>query len=150
MPKTSVFDNDVRLALYRFFVREERAPVATEVAAELDASPLEVEASFQRLADAHVLVLTPGTKYVSMANPLSALPTAFRAEVGGKSYWANCIWDGLGTVAMLGGTGRVTARCADCSEALELDVRDGVVASSDYVVHYVVPAARWWDDIGST
>lgn len=116
MTETSVFDNDVRVALYRFFVREERAPVAAEVAAELDASPLEVEASFQRLADAHVLVLTPGTKYISMANPLSALPTPFRVEVEGNRYWGNCIWDGLGTVAMLGGTGRVAARCADCAE----------------------------------
>ena len=150
MTETSVFDNDVRVALYRFFVREERAPVAGEIAAELGASPLDVEASFQRLADAHVLVLTPGTSYIAMANPLSALPTPFRAEVDGKRYWGNCIWDGLGTVAMLGGTGRVTARCADCAEELELDVRDHVVAASEYVVHYAVPAARWWDDIGFT
>lgn len=150
MTETSVFDNDVRVTLSRFFVREERAPVVAEVAAELGASPLDVEASFRRLADAHVLVLTPGTKYISMANPLSALPTAFRVEVAGKRYWGNCIWDGLGTVAMLGGTGRVTARCADCAEELELDVRDRVVASSDHVVHYAIPAARWWDDIGST
>jgi hypothetical protein len=150
MTDTSVFDNDVRVALYRFFVREERAPVAAEVASELEASPFDVEASFERLADVHVLVLTPGTKYVSMANPLSALPTPFRAKVDGKRYWANCIWDGLGTVAMLGGTGRVTARCADCAEGLELDVVDRVVTSTDFVVHYAVPAARWWDDIGFT
>jgi hypothetical protein len=41
-----------------------------------------------------------------MAMPLSAIPTPFQVEVGGRHFFGNCIWDALGIVAMLGGTER--------------------------------------------
>lgn len=148
MSDTTSFDNEVRLELYRFFVAEGRPPVAAEIARALDAKPLDIEAALYRLADAHVIVLAPGTPYVWMANPLSALPTPYRATVGDRNYWGNCIWDGLGTIAMLGDEGRVDTKCPDCAEDLAVEVRDGEVVASDHVVHYSVPAAQWWDDIG--
>ena len=148
MTDTAPFDNDVRLTLYRFFVDEGRPPVAAEIAAALDARPVEVEDSLRRLHDAHVLVLAPGTPYVWMANPLSALPTPYRVAAAGREFWANCVWDAFGAIAMLGGSGRVRAKCGDCAEDLVVDVNDGVDAPSDYVVHFAVPAAHWWDDIG--
>ena len=145
---TDRFDNDVRASVYRYFVENGRPPVAAEIAGDLDARPVEVESALHRLHEAHLLVLAPGTPYVWMANPLSALPTPYRVAVGEKRFWANCIWDGLGTVAMLGGTGRVVARCGDCAQELSLEVRDGDLVPTDHVVHYAVPAAHWWDDIG--
>jgi hypothetical protein len=34
---------------------------------------------------------------------------------------------------------------------LRLEVRDGALEEpSEGVIHFAVPAARWWDDIGST
>ncbi|MBW3595073.1 MAG: alkylmercury lyase family protein [Actinobacteria bacterium] len=142
------FDNDVRLTLYRFFVERGRPPVAAEIAELVDARPVDVEDALRRLHDSHVLVLAPGTPYVWMANPLSALPTPYRVKSGDREFWANCIWDGLGAVAMLGGTGSVTAYCGDCGEALTLEVDNGAIQSSDFLVHYAVPARHWWDDIG--
>ncbi len=142
------FDDEVRLAVYRLFVKNVRAPVAADIAEDLGVRPIEVEEALRRLHDAHVLVLAPGTPYVWMANPMSALPTPYRTRVGQKEFWANCVWDAFGIVAMLGGTGTVSARCGDCGDELEVDVRGGTVPSSDYVVHYAVPAAQWWDDIG--
>ena len=115
----------------------------------MNASPAEVEAAFRRLHDAHVLVLAPGTPYIWMANPLSALPTPYRVTLDAKTFWGNCIWDALGVVAMLGGTGSVSGRCPDCGDTLNVAVQDrDVVATRDYIVHFAVPAARWWDDIG--
>lgn len=149
MDDESSFDNDVRLELYRFFVERGRAPVAAEIASELDGPVTDVEASLRRLADAHVIVLAPGTSYVWMANPLSAIPTPFRVETEGRELFANCIWDALGTVAMLGDEGRVHTWCPDCGEAISLEVRDGEV-SGDGLIHFAVPAARWWENIGFT
>ena len=148
MSDTQSFDNDVRLEVYRYFVEHRRPPVAAEIAASLNATPVEVEESLRRLHDAHMLVLAPGTPYVWMANPFSALPTPYQAHVDDKSFFGNCIWDSLGIVAMLGGTGRTTARCGDCAEELTVEVVDGELQTSEYVVHYAVPAAHWWDDIG--
>ena len=73
----SVLDRDVRLAVYRKFVDEARPPSPPEVALQLGVATLDVEASIRRLADAHTLVLAPGTPYVWMANPFSAIPTPF-------------------------------------------------------------------------
>ena len=142
------FDREIRLAVYRLFVDLGRAPVPGEIAKAVSADPPRVEDALRRLHDAHVLVLAPGTPYVWMANPLSALPTPYRATVDGKRLWGNCIWDALGIVAMLGGDGRVDALCPDCAEELTLEVRDGELVDSSHVVHYAVPAAHWWDDIG--
>lgn len=147
--RSALLDDDVRLAVYRFFVEEGRPPVASEIADSVRADPIDVEAAFRRLHEAHVLVLAPGTPYIWMANPLSALPTPYRVVVDGKRFWGNCIWDALGVVAMLGGTGSVLGRCPDCGESLEVTVQDREVAATrDYVVHFAVAAALWWDDIG--
>lgn len=149
MGEDRAFDNEVRVALYRLFVERTRAPVPAELAAELDASISDVEASLRRLAEAHVIVLAPGSEYLWMANPLSAIATPFRVEAHGRSYFANCIWDAFGTVAMLGDAGRVDTWCPDCGEPLSAEVRSGEV-SGDGLIHFAVPAARWWEDIGFT
>ena len=65
----------------------------------------------------------------------------------GRSYHGNCVWDALGVIAMLGSDGEVETSCADCDSPLELSVRDGALAPTDTVVHFAVPAARWWEDI---
>jgi hypothetical protein len=147
----SLLDRDVRLAVYRKFVEEARPPTAPEMAVRLGVETLDVEASIRRLADGHVLVLAPGTPYVWMANPFSAIPTPFEVEVGDRLYFGNCIWDALGISACLHADARIRTYCPDCSEPLSLDVRDGrLEASAEGVIHFAVPAAQWWDDIGST
>jgi hypothetical protein len=147
----SILDRDVRLAVYRKIVEEGRPPTAPEIAVGLGVKPLDVEASLRRLADGHVLVLAPGTSYVWMANPFSAIPTAFEVEVGDRLYFGNCIWDALGISACLHADARIRTHCPDCSEPLSLDVLDEELGSSaEGVIHFAVPAAHWWDDIGTT
>jgi hypothetical protein len=147
----STLDRDVRLAVYRRFVDEARPPTPPEIAVELGVATLDVEASLRRLADGHELVLAPGTPYVWMANPFSAIPTPFEVEVGNRLYFGNCIWDALGISACLHANARIRTYCPDCSEPLSLSVRDGELGSSaGGVIHFAVPAAHWWDDIGST
>jgi len=141
-------DVDVRVEVYRFFVEQGRPPVANEVATSLGTTQAAMEDAFRRLADAHVLVLAPGTPYIWMANPFSALPTAYPVEAAGRRWFANCIWDALGVVAMLGGDGKVTTWCADCGERLVTEVAGNTLVGGDGVVHFAVPAAYWWDDIG--
>ena len=151
-----ISDNDVRLAIYRSFVDTGRAPVPAEVAAILGLPTADTEAAYRRLADAHVLVLAPGTPYIWLANPLSAAPSPFTVHTHGRDWHAVCIWDALGIIAMLGEdgheSGSVQTWCPDCDERLELDVRGGEVSvrSGEAVVHFSVPARHWWDDIGFT
>ena len=119
-----------------------------ELGRDLEMPTDQVEASLRRLADARVLVLAPGTPYIWMANPLSALPSPYRVRARGRDWWGICVWDAFGIIAMLGGDGSVHSLCPDCGDNLDVQVRDGDVLDPGYVVHYVVPAANWWDDIG--
>ncbi len=143
-----MLDDEVRVFVYRFMVDNRRPPMPVEIGSALGTGSAEVEAALKRLADAHVLVLAPGTPYIWLANPLSALPSPFPVTVGTAQYYGICIWDALGVIAMLGDEGSVTSLCPDCGDELTLRVREGRVEPSEYVVHYAIPAAHWWDDIG--
>ena len=144
-------DTEVRLHLYERFLADGRPPTAAETAEALGLPTEEAEAAYERLEQGHVIVLAPGTKDVWMANPLSAVPTPFRVITeDGRSWWGNCVWDGFGVLAMVGADGVVSASCPDCGEPLELRVRSGELEPVDAVVHFAVPAARWWDNIGFT
>lgn len=145
---TGEVDEQVRLAIMRAFVDQERPPAPNELATAVDLPQAEVERSLGRLAGARLLVLAPGTPFIWMANPFSALPTTFEVLGGGKRWWGNCIWDGLGVLAAVGVDGEVCTSCPDCGDPLRLEVRGGRVGGDDAVVHFAIPAAHWWDDIG--
>jgi hypothetical protein len=144
-------DLRIRNQVYASFVRSATAPTAGQLGHELGLSTSDVEDAYRRLHEAHALVLHPGSTEIRMLNPFSAVETPHRVEAGGRSWFANCAWDALGIPAALHADGRVRSECPDCGEPLELEVRDGaLVAGSDLLVHFVVPARRWWDDIGFT
>ena len=144
-------DPTVRVAVYRAFIADGRPPTAVQLAVALGVAVSEVEASLRRLADEHALVLAPGSPYVWMAPPFSAIPTPFDVAVADRRYFANCIWDALGIPACLHENAAIRATCPDCAEPLALRVRDRALeAPANSVLHFAVPAARWWEDIGAT
>ena len=146
----ATLDRDVRLAVYRKIVDEGYAPTAPELAGRLGVEPAEVEASLHRLADAHMLSLAPGTSYVWMAFPFSSIPTPFEVHVGDRRYFGNCVWDALGIPVTLDADATIDTYCPDCAERQRLEIRDGSLLPADGVIHFEIPAARWWEDIGAT
>jgi hypothetical protein len=106
-------------------------------------------AAYRRLAEGHVIVLQPGTTELWMANPLSARPTPFLVTTEHGRFYGNCVWDALGVAAMLDADARIDTDCADCGEAMVLEIVGGELAAEG-VAHFAVPAAHWWDDIGFT
>ena len=145
-------DSDVvRVAIYRSFVETGRPPMPVDLAAELDASLTEVEEAIHELAAADVLALIPGTSFVWLAHPFSAAAAPFRVTSGDRAWDAICIWDALGILALVESDGRVDTGCPDCGDRLAVEVRKGAAMAEDgYVVHYGVPAARWYEDVGYT
>ena len=138
-------DSALRLLIYDEIVRTGETPVVVTLARLVGASLDDVRASLRRMHDAHMLVLQP-TGEILMANPFSAVPTPFLAEVGGRRWFGNRIWDALGIIATLHADGRVLASCGSSGERMELSVSDGVLAGQG-IVHLALPARRWWEDI---
>jgi hypothetical protein len=146
------FKIQVRLKLYELFVASGACPKKDEIAGALGCSTADVSTAYKQLADAHMLVLQPGTGEVLMASPLSAVPTPFVVETqlgaATRNWYGNCIWDALGVIAMLRGDGRVLTSCGCCGESMAVSVRNGEVkAEPPGIVHFAIPARHWWDDI---
>ena len=167
-----------RAAIFDALLRTGRAPALAELAERSGLEVGRARDALHRLAQTHVVVLQPGADAIWMAMPFSALPpTAFRVSAERSdgtagAWWANCAWDALGIAAMLAGAGLAAARspirvettCPDCDRPLALTVRADAPSaeqavrrddpdadgSPEPVVHFAVPAARWWDDIGFT
>lgn len=136
--------------LFRETAETGQVPAVSKIAESLTLTLQDVQATLTRLAAGRVLVLAPGTTNIWMANPFSAVPTAFRVVARGRTYFGNCIWDALGIPAILGADATVETMCGDCGEPMTLEVRSGTLARAGGVVHFGVPAARWWDNIGYT
>jgi hypothetical protein len=144
-------DLRIRNRVYTSFVRDGTTLTPVGAGAALGLAEETVADAYRRLHDAHALVLRPGSTEIRMLNPFSTVETPHRVEAAGRSWYANCAWDALGIPAALHADGRIDSACPDCGERLELEVRDGeLVRGADLLVHFVVPARRWWEDIGFT
>lgn len=137
-------DADVRRGVYDLTIRTGSTPAAAGLMAELGMRKSEVVDALHRLADQHILVLDGDT--IRMAAPFSGVETPYVVRVGNKQYFANCIWDALGVSPMLKKDSTIETSCPDCREPLELSVR-GDELIGEGVVHFSVPARKWWDDI---
>ena len=140
-------DIELRNATYRLFVDLRRAPSADEVATAVGIDADRVREAWQRLHDGHALVLNPATAELRMANPFSAVPSAYRVRAGDAWWYANCAWDAFGVCAALHTDGRIETSCPDCGEPIAVEVRDGRPDDESLLFHCLVPAARWWEDI---
>lgn len=141
---------EVRLHVFREAAETARVPQPPEIAAALGRPQTEVEQALRQLAAGKVLILAPNDGNIWAANPFCAVPSPFRVETRGRTYWAICIWDALGIVAALGTDAVIRAACGDCSEPMVLEIAAGKLKRSEGVIHFAVPAHHWWDNIGFT
>lgn len=136
------FDRKVRARIYDLLVDEVRV-VDAPVLAEASGWDLpDVVESLERLELEHRVALTDD-RSVHMAHPFSGVPTPYVSRIGRRWWYANCGWDVLAILALLG-DGE-----AHGPNGLEWHVQDGSV-HPDGIVHLLVPARHFWDDVGFT
>lgn len=140
-------DIALRNTTYSMFVERGRAPTASDVGERLNCGRVEVVEGWRRLHDAHALVLNQHTDEIRMANPFSAVPTAYRVQAAGRSWFANCAWDAFGICAALHVDGAFDTSCPDCGDPIAVRVVDQRSDDESLLFHCLVPASRWWNDI---
>jgi len=143
----TTLDLAVRAEVYDGAIRRRKVPSIAALARALGKPQPDIRIALANLADAHMLVLQPDSGEVLMANPFSAVPTPFVVTTERGSWYANCIWDGMGVAAMLKSDAVIEASCGCCSTALRLEVPLECRDDDERVAHFAIPAARWWDDI---
>ena len=142
-------DRRLRNATYGLFVELGRAPTSEETAPSVEADEGVVLAGWRRLHDQHALVLNHAGTELRIANPFSAVPTAFRVQAGGRWWYGNCAWDAFGICAALQVDGRIETSCPDCREQIGLDVRARRPSEQGMTIPVTTLsdlAHAWWGD----
>lgn len=141
---------DVRIHVFREAAATARVPQAPDISRALGRSEADIRAALHQLAAARVLILAPNDGNIWAANPFCAVPSGFRVAAAGKQYWGICIWDALGIAAAIDSDAVITAPCGDCGAGMTLELREGRLTRTEGLVHFAIPAHRWWDNIGFT
>ena len=138
---------DVRAFVYQHFADTTHAPSVDETAKHFNLSNEEAGELYKELNNRHAFFLEPETLSIRMANPFSGIPTDFKVHANGKTYFANCAWDMLGIPAALQCDAVIDAIFTESNETIQLEIRDGKVTNGEYLVHFPVPFAHWYDDL---
>ncbi len=148
-PQMSGDEKRIRLFIYEFVLGVGRCPTLNEIADEARLTPLATHQIFERLEAVHsAIVLSPRSPNLWLADPFAALPTPYPVLAGARRWFGMCVWDALGILAVADVDGRAPTRCPVSGQQLELRVSKGILTHSAGVVHFAVPAANWWADMG--
>ena len=154
----------VRHFVYNHFADTTLPPSIEDTSRHFNISTEEAGDYYKELHKRHAFYLEPETTSVRMAWPFSAIPTDFKVQANGKTYYANCAWDMLGIPAALHTDAVIDAVCTESNESVQLEIKNGNIApaavpgggesaqngyaaSSSLLVHFPLPFVRWYDDL---
>jgi len=140
----------LRIGVYDEILNSGTVPTAAALAAKFGVSAAELRLTLAALGIGKTILLHPSTGEIWMAGPFSAAETPYRVTAGGRTWWANCAWDMLGIAMIAAERATVEARCTDCGAPMTIVADPAVPPNDDGVVHFLLPARRWYDDIGFT
>lgn len=139
---------DLRLAIYRAFATDGRVPDTDGLAALLGVDAGSVRAGLHELAQARHLVLDAGDR-ILMAHPFASVPLGFAVMGSDTLWWGGCAWDSFALPHLVTAERDVlvSTRCPACGRPLAWVVGREAPPSGGEVAHFLVPAARIWDDV---
>ena len=140
----------LRIFVYDDLLDRGVPPSIADIAARFGVAPNEARRALAELRIGKTILVHPLTGEVWMAGPFAAGETPYRVTLGRRQWWANCAWDMFGVAVIAGATVRVDTRCTDCGEAISLICDPELPPNGDAVVHFLMPARRWYEDIGFT
>jgi Alkylmercury lyase len=142
---------DLRLAVYRAFAETGRAPEPDELATKLGTEAREVATGLAELARGRHLALGDQGQIV-MAHPFSAVPLGFSVMGARTLWWGGCAWDSFALPHLLPSENEVlvATRCPACGRPHAWNVGRHRPPGGGQVAHFLVPAARMWDDVVHT
>jgi hypothetical protein len=142
---------DLRLTIYHWFARTGRAPSTADLARELASDVPAITGGLAGLHAARHIVLD-GAAQIVMAHPFSAVPLGFAVMGERTLWWGGCAWDSFALPHLLTSAGEVlvATRCPACRRPHAWNVGARQPPAGRQVAHFLVPAARMWDDVVHT
>jgi hypothetical protein len=151
--ETAEFPVALRRFIYDQLLSRGLPPSSEQIGEHFGVSADEARLAIGSMKIGKTVLPHPTTGEIWMAGPFAARPSTYRVFGNRLAWWANCAWDMLGVMVIANEPVRVETECTDCREPLTIDATPerGVAESvRDMVVHFLVPARHWYDDIGFT
>lgn len=142
---------DVRLAVYRGFARDGRAPSLDELASATSRTGEEIRAGLHALAEGRHLVLDADDG-VMLAHPFSSVPMGFSVMGRRTLWWGGCAWDAFTIPHLVPGEDEVlvATTCPACDAPHAWVVGTRAPPHGAEVAHFLTPMAHAWDDVVRT
>jgi hypothetical protein len=142
---------DLRVFVYDHIVARGLPPTSREIAQRFRVEQHEALRALRDVNIGKTILPHPQSGEIWMAGPFSASETVYQVNGKTQRWWANCAWDMLGVAVLVGEPVTVETQCFDCNAPLNISVSTGgQLSDNDLVVHFLVPARQWYDDIGFT
>jgi hypothetical protein len=125
-------------------------PTIAAVGDHFHISPNEARRALTDLKIGKTILVHPQTGEIWMAGPFAATETAYQVSADNRQWWANCAWDMFGVAMIVNEPVQIDARCTDCGTPMTLRCDPATPPNGDGIVHFLVPARHWYDDIGFT
>ena len=142
---------DLRLAVYGTFVAGHTPTVGSLVDAT-GATADEVRSGLAALHVARHVVLADDGMTIRMAHPFTSVPLGF-SVMGAETVWfGGCAWDSFAFPHLLPDEPEVlvATTCPACNAPHAWVVDTVAPPPGEQVAHFLVPAARIWDDVVHT
>ena len=142
---------DLRLAVYQGFRDCGLPPDVDEMAAMFAVDEAVVREGLHELAAQRHIVLGEHDDIV-MAHPFSATPLGFSVMGVATLWWGGCCWDSFAMAHLLTEERDllIASRCPGCDRPGAWVVNREAPPLSDWLAHFLVPAAQMWDDVVHT
>lgn len=142
---------DLRLHVYDNFGQLGRVTSVSDMAIGLGCTEADVAEGLAELARQRHVVLD-ATGEIVMAHPFAAINLGFSVMGRSTLWWGGCCWDSFALPHLLTEEPDVlvATRCPGCDRPGSWVVDRHHPPVSDWVAHFLVPAAHVWDDVVHT
>lgn len=142
-------DARVRGELTRAIAELGHAPSHAALAARVGCDVPTLESHLLRLAEAHALLLHPGTTRPWAVHPFALAPGSCWVRTADRGYWANCVYCAFGIAAAVDRDAVITTRYGGEADTVHYEVRRGrgLTSPTADVFHLSTPPAKWWDNV---
>jgi hypothetical protein len=140
----------LRILVYDHLVASGSPPSLDAIAAHFGTTRDVARQELGALKIGKTILVHPDSGEIWMAGPFSAAKSDYQVVTSDRSWWANCAWDMLGIPIVLNEEVQGRTRCTDCGSPMTFDCSPARPPTIDAVVHFLVPARRWYEDIAFT
>jgi hypothetical protein len=140
--------DDLRICAYDHIAANGFPPTLSEISEHFDVTRSTAREELAALKIGKTILVHPESGEIWMAGPFASAKTDYEVVSGDRNYYANCAWDMLGIPMILNAPGQAHTKCADCGSPMTIDCDPSHPPAENAVVHFLVPARHWYEDIG--